>query len=264
VGALKQKTTEDYKLPFSYRVKVWAYRNFPLVVLLTLANVLFGLFIVLVVILIKSSEIKMLVRGIEALSNKVIVVSTDGKVVEVQKAKVSTEVLKMAVRSVIEHYLMIDMLWFTNGKYDLRNYPYELNEETAFKINKLKSAWEELIDPAGRGDFKSFVLYLHAMGMQGRLPFSLKATSYNDKVVASLENKTYKNFQVYEYNGDIDVIAVFYVSKTGNWETTSSKISFKLEFYINPLEGTVNNPMGVKIINMQTSWVLLGGENEAR
>jgi len=207
---------------------------------MSIFTLVFSLLTLLVVSSRTSSNISAMEEILNAHINKVILMAPDGKVMEVDKVPMKPSMYKQYIRYVVAEKLLIDKYRLTEGfniiannidvLYNQSNFVRKLfdffptKDESPQSYNKLVAYLEFLLSQLNADDLPEFIHVVDVI---------------NDDIIENNNEFVYKG----KYN--VKVISLDIVTK--NIRETLVDVDVAIKGKFEPLEGTFDNPYGLKI-----------------
>ena len=234
----------DEKAPFSLKAEVWVGRNYIKILAGSIAIAVLGLLYGFWASGRNSDAVETLAKALAQMSNKVIVLTPDGRVAQVEKADLNRRHLELYLENFVLTNLVFDKFSFFKG----RIYAPSFEKVPAYS-SKVKRILEMGVfdrkNPQGYKNFKAVVEYLWSLGKADQLPEIIKPLEIEDK-----EFRYDPSSRSFVYRISLSV-SVTYFTRRKKWEVAKGKYGIELAGYFNPLLGTPANPFGMKLTHLK-------------
>ena len=235
------KTGVDYtdsSLPLHLRFESWMGRHAKHVFIASVALALITVSWNSCTVSLLSRTITEQSKVIQNLSDKVVFVSADGRVAELEKQPVGAEAVRYFLRNVAEKFII--------SAYELK-YNSVTNEKDMYRIDKVQYLAPMIEDnsPAAR-QFFAYLKTLFASYNAGTLP----EFYYIGGISGESESMMYQDGK-FTYSVSIPV-TLLYVAR-GRWNRAEGNVKVDIKGVIDLKKGTPKNPLGVGITYLKIS-----------
>lgn len=232
----------DDDLPLTLKAEVWVGRNYVKVLILSFAVALLGIIFGFWGMSRNSSAVENLARTIAYMSDRVVVVTPDGRVAQIEKSELNQELLRIYLRNFVLSNLIFDKFSFVSGNTYAPSFEKILRYSEQVKRVLDMGAFAKG-NPQGFRNYKATINYLWSLGRADELPEVIRPVA-----VVSEEFK-YADRQ-FIYKADVDVAVSFFTTKK-EWKAMRGTYTVEIAGYFSPLKGTPANPFGMKITNLK-------------
>lgn len=230
----------DDRLPPSLKAEVWVGRNFVKVLIGSFLIAVMGLLFGLYASKKNNDAIMVLSQALAEMSNKVVVLTPDGRVAQIEKSTLNQEQLKIYLYSFVLTNLVFDKFSFMRDKIYAPN-PDKIPSYSDQVGRALKMSLFDKKRPQGFRNFRATVEYLWSLGKADQLPEIVKPIGVE-------EEEFRYNPQTREFTYRVRlVVAVTYFTVKKEWKTAKGSYTVELAGYFNPLMGIPTNPFGMKL-----------------
>ncbi len=230
----------DDRLPATLKAEVWVGRNFVKVIIASLVIALLGLLYGFYGSSKNSEAIQTLARAVAQMSNKVVVLTPDGRVAQIEKADLNQEQLKLYLENFVLTNLVFDKFSFISNKIyapsakKIPSYSSQVKRVLKMKLFDKKH-------PQGFKNYRATVEYLWSLGKADQLPELVKP-------IDTIDEDFRYNPQTREFTYKIKFrVAVTFFTPRKEWKTARGIYSVEIAGYFNPLMGIPTNPFGMKL-----------------